>query len=162
MGRRGPAPRPTRLKQLLGNPGRRPPPEGEVGPPPGDGFRCPCWLHPFAKAKWRQLAPKLLALGLLSELDGECLALACQAWADWRVATERLNAEGLTVQVGPQLQPHPCVALAKAAWDRWRKASALFGLSPSDRTRVKASAATPEAADPFEELLNGAGERNDN
>ena len=118
MGRRGPAPKPQRLRELQGFPDKRRRSSDEVQPPPGDQLRCQPWLHAYARAKWRQLAPKLLALGLFSELDGECLALACQAWADWRVATERLNAEGLTVEVGSQLQPHPCVGQARAAWER--------------------------------------------
>jgi P27 family predicted phage terminase small subunit len=159
-------PKPSRLRILQGNPGKRPLPVGEPQPQPGRNLRCPAWIHKYGKQKWRELAPKLLRLGLLTEVDGEAFALACQAWADWRLAVETLAREGSTIKVGGwvlesgevqghQLQPHPAVSMQRAAWDRWRKASALFGLSPSDRTRVR-GAPTAEAPDALTELLNRA------
>ena len=135
----------------------------EVKPASGADLKCPRWLHKYGKEKWRELAPKLLSLGLLTDLDGESLALACQAWADWRLATETLNAEGQTVETtsrgDSRMKPHPAIGLAKDAWERWRKISALFGLNPSDRARVKAPGPTSDAVDPLQELLNRANDR---
>src|SRR5437764_14278518 len=100
MGKRGPAPKPQRLRELQGFPDKRRRSSDEVQPPPGDKLRCPPWLHAYARAKWKELAPKLLALGLLSELEGECLALACQAWADWRGAHGAAHRDGTAVRRG--------------------------------------------------------------
>src|SRR5215475_4281654 len=117
MGRRGPAPKPTRVKILQGNPGHRRLPTDEVQPAVGDKLKCPSWLHKHARAKWRELAPILLRLGLLTEADGESFAIACQTWAEWRLAVERLNADGLTVEVKGKLRQHPFWGVARAAWE---------------------------------------------
>jgi P27 family predicted phage terminase small subunit len=80
-------------------------------------MRCPGWLHPYAKNKWPGLQRKLPALRLLSEIDGESLAMACTAWAEHRVATETLAKEGhhFVTKTG-YLSPHPAVAQQRSAW----------------------------------------------
>ena len=51
MGRRGPPPKPTRIRLLQGNPSKRPINKREPKPPDGSP-RCPAWLSPEAKRTW--------------------------------------------------------------------------------------------------------------
>ena len=63
MAKRGRKPKPTALKKLEGNPGKRP--LNELEPMPQvTMLRCPNWLEPEAKKEWRRLAPVLIGLVL--------------------------------------------------------------------------------------------------
>ena len=65
---RGRTPKPTRLKMLTGNPGKRalngnePRPEAAIP-------ECPAELGPVARTEWDRLAGELAALRLLTNLD---------------------------------------------------------------------------------------------
>lgn len=65
MATRGRKPKPTALKILEGNPGKRPINENEPIPPKGT-VKCPTWLEPEAKKEWKRLAPSLEAMGVLA------------------------------------------------------------------------------------------------
>ncbi len=108
-------------------------PEAPFGPPPN----CPGWLSPDAKAEWRRLAPDLSRLGLLFPKDRALFASYCEAWSRFKMATERLAVEGLTVtSPGGVLRPHPCVTQSEAAYKTMAQASAEFGFSPKDRANI--------------------------
>lgn len=78
MGKRGPSPKPTPIRVLEGNPSRRPINENE--PKPTDGTPpMPPHLDRRARVVWRQIAPELSRLGLLTVVDGEALASYCTA-----------------------------------------------------------------------------------
>ena len=68
MATRGRKPKPTALKLLEGNPGKRPINEHEPIPPKGT-VKCPTWLEPEAKKEWKRLAPSLEAMGVLTQAD---------------------------------------------------------------------------------------------
>ena len=84
MGRRGPKPTPTALKILRGNPGHRPINADEPQPKPAKSLRPPAWLDPKAARIWRELGPRLHALGLLTDaalwrrLSGEARACSVE------------------------------------------------------------------------------------
>ena len=65
MATRGRKPKPTALKVLEGNPGKRPLNDREPVPPKGT-LKCPAWLLPEAKKEWKRLAPALEAMGVLT------------------------------------------------------------------------------------------------
>lgn len=68
MAKRGRKPKPTALKKLEGNPGKRP--LNELEPMPRVSMlRCPNWLEPEAKKEWRRLAPVLIDAGILTGAD---------------------------------------------------------------------------------------------
>ena len=75
---RGRRPKPTALKKLEGNPGKRPLNELEPVPPVAS-LRCPNYLLPEARKEWRRLAPILMNLGLLTAADAVPFAGYCQA-----------------------------------------------------------------------------------
>jgi P27 family predicted phage terminase small subunit len=87
---RGRKPVPTAIKQLHGNPGKRPlnlnEPKPAVALP-----SCPAHLSPSARAEWKRLARYMHDLGMISELDRAALAAYCQAWGRWVEAERRLK-----------------------------------------------------------------------
>jgi len=70
-------PKPTQLKALEGNRGKRPLPENEPNPYPM-APDCPEYLDEFSKEAWNRLSPMLEKLGLLTEADGDEFATLCQ------------------------------------------------------------------------------------
>ena len=70
---RGRKPKPTRLKLLEGNPGKRRI-NGQEPQPPWTLPSCPAHLSPSAKAEWKRLAKTLNAVGLLTQVDRAALA----------------------------------------------------------------------------------------
>lgn len=165
----GRPPKPTALKILEGNPGKRPLNDREPKPPPG-APPCPAWLHKHAKAEWKRIVKVLEPLGLVTLADLATLASYCQAVAELRIATETLAAEGRTVRVGGevindgttgearwvggQLQPHPAIAQQRSAWAAIKGFSGLFGLDPSSRAKIR----TPGKAKDELELFLGEAE----
>ncbi len=84
MGRRGPRPQPTALRVLRGNPGKRPLNADEPKPASIASIAPPVWLDPTAAEAWRELAPRLQKLGLLTELDQQRFSMLCIHWSRWR------------------------------------------------------------------------------
>ena len=84
---RGRRPKPTRLKMLTGNPGKRPLNDDEPRPEASIP-ECPPELGPVAREEWDRLVGELAALRLLTNLDRAALAAYCGAYALWAEATE--------------------------------------------------------------------------
>jgi len=76
----GRKPKPTKLKIIEGNPGKRPLNENEPIPQ-SIAPECPDWLSDDAKKEWKRLAPELERLGLLTVLDMAAFAGYCQSYA---------------------------------------------------------------------------------
>ena len=70
-------PKPTTLKLIEGNPGKRPLPENEPTPYP-KAPECPDDIDSGAQDVWKRLGPKLERLGLLTETDGDLFSMLCQ------------------------------------------------------------------------------------
>jgi P27 family predicted phage terminase small subunit len=158
MGRRGPAPAPTHLKVLQGNPGHRPLPKNE--PKPRDLMpACPAWLDPEAKAEWKRVAPLLKQLNLLTEVDGTALAGYCQAYATWRRATATLQQKGYVVNTpSGYKQQRPEVSIAMKALGLVKVFCAEFGMTPSSRSRIDLPGDESEI-DPLDALRSRSSER---
>src|SRR5205085_7950964 len=77
---RGRRPKPTRLKMLTGNPGKRPLNQDEPKPEASIPD-CPPELSPAARQEWDRLAAELGALRMLTNLDRAALAAYCTAYA---------------------------------------------------------------------------------
>lgn len=90
MAGRGRPPKPTAVKELEGNPGKRPlnknePKPKQIAP------KCPSWLEPDAKKEWRRLSKELETMGLLTQVDMAAFAGYCQAYARWKEAEEFIS-----------------------------------------------------------------------
>ena len=160
MGNRGPAPEPTALKKLKGNPGRRPINESEPQFST-DMPQCPEWLGDTGRAVWAQYVEVLSSVkGLLTAADGGMLSLLCEAWEDLHDARAEIAREGATcVSEKGGCYPHPAVGRKNSAAARIKAISAKFGLSPSDRVGLKLSPAEPQD-DPLVAMLKARAGRN--
>lgn len=153
MGRRGPAPKPTALRVLEGNPSHRPLPNREPKPLKGRP-RCPSWLSDEAKKTWRELVPQLEAMGLLTRADGHLLAIYCETWAEYQAAVLYLRAFGTVYEAERGVIARPEVGIAQKARVLLRQYAQEFGLTPSARGRMVVPKTQAEDAE-LEALLNG-------
>jgi len=113
----------------------------------------PAWLGKTGKAKYRDLATKLSAVGVLTVLDCDVLGLYCQAWEEFRAAQTIIDVEGLFIVSDKNVKyQHPAVGIRNSSIKRIQHFGALLGLDPSNRTRVKTMA--PAAPSDFKRFLN--------
>lgn len=154
---RGRKPKPSNLKILSGNPGKRPINDKEPKPKRARPT-CPSFLSKDAKALWKKLIPELDRLGLMTVVDTSALSSFCQAWAEFKWTTETLEAEGRTLESPKRgTYPHPAVAMQRSAMQQIRAFSALFGFDPSSRSRISVPEKTRDELGELEEFLGGTG-----
>ena len=156
MGQRGRKPKPSAIRLLEGNPGKRainqrePKPDKKAPP-------CPKWLDPEAKKEWRRLSKKLEQLGILTEADMSVFASYCQAYARWKAAEEIISSHGFISKTpSGYLQAIPHVAIAKEYARIMNRCAEQLGLTPSSRSRLIAGEAGGSTVkDDMEDLLGG-------
>ena len=157
MATRGRKPKPTALKILEGNPGKRPINENEPIPPKGT-VKCPTWLEPEAKKEWKRLAPSLEAMGVLTQADLTAFAGYCQAYARWKEAEEFITQHGSILRTkSGYVQPVPQVSIAQTYLKIMNRFAEQFGLTPAARSRIIAEDNTSGPSDEMEALLGGDG-----
>ena len=139
----GRKPKPTILKLIQGNPGRRPLNLHEFHPAV-EIPRCPLHLQGEARKEWRRISRELEKYCLISEVDRAALAFYCVNWARHVEAEEMIdraakaaNASGLFVK-SPNGYPSqsPWLAVSNKAMEMCRAFLAEFGMSPASRSRV--------------------------
>ena len=141
---RGRRPKPTRMKLLTGNPGKRPMNMHEPKPEPVVPD-CPAELGPIARREWDRLASELAKLKLLTQLDRAALAAYCGAYALWAEATEAIQKFGTMVK-SPSGFPiqSPYVSIANRQAEIMMRIASEFGFTPASRSRIS----TPTEAEP--------------
>lgn len=155
---RGRRPKPTRLKLLTGNPGKRAMNENEPKPEAAIP-ECPPELSPAARKEWERLVGELSALRMLTNLDRAALAAYCGAYALWAEATEAIQKYGAMIK-SPQGFPiqSPYLAIANRQSEIMMRIASEFGLTPASRSRISAPAPTgPSLFDLFEPPSEGTG-----
>lgn len=157
MATRGRKPTPTAIKELEGNPGKRPLNKSEPKPTK-KAPACPKWLEPEAKKEWRRLAKQMEQLGILTEVDMAAFAGYCQAYARWKEAEEFITQHGTIVKTpSGYWQQVPQVSIAQTYLKIMNRFAEQFGLTPSSRSRIIAEDNTSGPADEMEALLGGDG-----
>jgi P27 family predicted phage terminase small subunit len=147
----GRPPKPTRLKILQGNPGKRPLNRAEPQPELGVPTR-PEWLSPEAKREWSRVVPELARLGLIARIDRALIAAYCVAWGNYVEALADIKEHGKYFVTDRGYEgPRPSVGIAAKAVEQMLQLSARFGLTPSDRGKLHLPEQKP--ADPFEAFL---------
>lgn len=133
---RGRRPKPTRLKILTGNPGKRPLNTNEPRPEP-ETPECPVELGPVAKREWERLVVELSKLRILTQLDRAALAAYCGAYALWAEAMEAIQKYGTMVK-SPSGYPQqsPYVAIANRQAEIMMRIASEFGFTPASRSRI--------------------------
>lgn len=129
MGRRGPPPKPRKIKLLQGTFRQDRAPK-EIPKPPV-GAKPPSWLGKTAKKEWNRIGPWLESQGLLTKVDEPAFAAYCDLYAtvqEFRKLCTKVGA-AISIQQGYRN------VLAKAT-TQMKQYLALFGLSPADRERI--------------------------
>lgn len=153
MAKRGRPAKPTRLKILAGNPGRRPlnkrEPQPRVGAPP-----CPTHLDAEAKREWRRIVKELSAVGLLTHVDRAALADYCIAWSEAVALDTAIVQKGGIVKVSLGSEEKLIWNRNKAV-ERMNKLRGEFGMTPSSRSGLQLPAVEKETEDPIDRLMAG-------
>lgn len=150
----GRKPKPTQLKRLAGNPGKRPLNAHEAKPQVVHPAVPRGRLGAEGKKLWRYLAAKLDDLGLLTELDTTALEMMCIHYETAVQAQRLVRTQGLVV-TGARggLVRHPAVQIVRDSSTAFRQYAEQFGLTPSARSRIELP--MPEEMDELERLLFG-------
>lgn len=167
---RGRKPKPTHLKLVAGNPGRRPLNDQEPTPA-RTRPSAPAHVSDKARETWGYVTAILDRMGILTEADAIGVEMLCEAYADKLAARAALalpvvvkrkdKESGADVEYtiaeggartylgfgkdGVMIRQRPEVAMIADADRRIRGWLAEFGMTASARTRVKAS--EPETGD---------------
>lgn len=168
----GRRPKPTHLKLVQGNPGKRAinrsePKPRRVLPSP------PAHLRARAKVAWGYVSAQLDNMGVLTEADALALERLCECYADLLDAQASLdkavivpNADGdpfvlakagestyaTRGKEGWMLRTRPEVAQIADADRRFKSYLVEFGLTPAARSKVKGDGSSKEA-DPAAEFF---------
>ncbi len=133
---RGRKPKPTKMKVLAGNPGKRPLNKNE--PQPKSAIPdFPKFLTKEAVLEWKRITVELSVLGVLAQIDRAALAAYCQVWARWAKAEDKLNQDGECVltEKGNEIQNH-YLAIANKCIKQMREYLVEFCMTPSSRSRI--------------------------
>jgi len=105
----------------------------------------PPGLRGEARKFWKAWAVKLAGMGA-AEVDSAELASMCEWWGRYRALARKRMPKDM-------LDAKRLLDGLKLAWREFDHIAARFGLTPSDRARLKI---TPKpVADEFEDMLNG-------
>jgi P27 family predicted phage terminase small subunit len=149
MGLRGPAPKPTSIKRLEGNPGKRK--LNELEPTPKAGApECPDYLDEVARREWDRLTAILVSMKVLTEADYIALANLCQAYSTLMNAQKQMNKTGILYKSkSGYIQQSPLLGIIHTQTTIVNNLLREFGLTPSSRTRVAIVDTTPKRPNPF-------------
>ena len=139
---KGRKPKPTKLKLLEGNPGKR---KIKKDPDVSSGIPSPPpHLDKYAKQEWKRLAVGLHTVGILYDVDRAVFAAYCQAYSRWRSAEELIQevSQGsaasalVTKSTKGTIIKHPLIDISEKAAAAMVKYASDFGLSPVARARL--------------------------
>lgn len=145
MGKRGPRKLPARIHERRGTKKKCRHAEPDVAAvsgvpaPPAD-------LGDVARQAWNDIGKKLLAAGLITELDELALRLLCESWELYELAKAETSVIGSLTSItekGNVIQ-NPAIGIRNKAWAQIVKLCQEFGLTPSSRTGLNAETKPPE------------------
>jgi P27 family predicted phage terminase small subunit len=156
------------MKNLRGNPGKRKPNDAEPLPESGEPDM-PEGLSKAAQKEWNVIVPQLMALKVLSKIDGKALGGYCAAYARWLQAERDVEKYGLTIEervidlaTGCQrvlddryivkLKKNPAISTSNEAMKMMKSFLIEFGMTPAARTRLRVEKPN-ETEDPLQALL---------
>jgi P27 family predicted phage terminase small subunit len=152
-----PARKPSALKLLEGtyrpDRSRREPRPPVVIPEP------PAWLCEQALEYWRELAPQLEALQVLTSVDRQALTLCCDALAEHRAARGVVARDGATYRTVTEggsilYRQRPEVGIAQDSWRRALRAMVELGLTPAARGKLDVPSGGAPGYDPLSEFFD--------
>ena len=149
----GRPPKPTAIKKLTGNPGKRalsknePQPERVIP-------AMPRGLLKYARQFWKAHAERLGQLGLLTEADGGAFTMMATHYALARLALDDIQAYGLSrLDKNGAVRKNPMLQVWRENSAAYLRYAQQFGLTPSARGRLNIP--EPPAEDDYEAVLSG-------
>ncbi|MCB8889942.1 phage terminase small subunit P27 family [Vreelandella malpeensis] len=150
---RGRKPKPSHLKAVQGNAGKRAvnhdEPQGEEL---DDVPLPPEWLSPIGIEMWERVAPWLIGSKILTGSDLHNLEAFCAAYSRWRLAEQDIAKNGIVVPGLNSDVKNPACTEANAALKQMALYGSALGLDPSSRSRLAVPGAK-DASNPFKDLL---------
>lgn len=155
----GRRPKPTVLKLVTGNPGKRainkaePKPKREIP-------SCPAHLYDSGKVAWGRLSVLLDRMGVLTEADAFTLERLCDCYTDILECRLLIERDGRTYSVTGQdgntlIKQNPAVTQLRAADSQFKSYLVEFGLTPAARSKVHAEPDGEEKHDPLAKFFAG-------
>jgi P27 family predicted phage terminase small subunit len=138
MGRRGPAPTPTKVKRLRGE--TRPSRLNLREPlPRSDVPRMPADMDPDAKVVWRRVLRDMRHTGVIRAADADVLRCYCEAVSRYAAAARVYGQTGPLVRGrhGAELVKNPLHQVVRDNADEVRQFARELGLSPSARVGLR-------------------------
>lgn len=151
-----PKPLPTNVRVLRGE--TRPSQIGHGDPqPPALEVVPPDWISVEVRAEWDRLMLFLVPMGLVTVADIDDLVVLCSAIVQHRVATQQVDADGITITAGNGgTVRNPATLIQHQAAQRILQYGGRFGMSPSDRAGMGRAGFTPSApGSSASDLLDG-------
>lgn len=151
MGRK---PKPTALKRLEGNPGKRPLPANE---PKHDPLceACPAELLADAEAalEWARVIVPAIRRGQIGQPHRAMAVAHCAVWSQWRRQMDDAARNPEVVAAGKNKYPipNPARGMANVSLGRLVQVDAELGLTPASQTKV---AVMGQPQDDIEALLS--------
>ncbi len=153
----GRRPKPTALRLVEGNPGKRainkkePKPKRQIP-------SCPAYLDDSGKVAWGRLSVLLDRMGVLTEADGSALERLCDCYTDILECRKLIERDGRTyttstAQGDTLIKANPAVAQLRAADAQFKSYLVEFGLTPAARSKVHATPDDDEKEDPLAEFF---------
>ena len=145
MTMRGRPPTPTNIRELRGNPGKRPMNKNE--PKPRQLRRMPKppdILDEVGQKEWRLLGPVLMRYGLLTILDLTAFLMYCSTYERWVYAVREAKRIPLITTPGGVIKMNPLAAEANRLSHMLHISLSRFGLDPASRSRIAVDPADRE------------------
>lgn len=142
MGLRGPPPKPTAIRRLEGNPSNRPLNEFEPMPQVLRKVDPPDNLPPGGELIWNALAPELIRLGLLTEIDLHAFTRYVRFLTEYYDAEKKIDGKLVIAIRYPDsdkvkyFQQNPYISIRNNAAAQLNRLEQQFGLTPSARARM--------------------------
>ena len=149
---RGRKPKPTKQKQLAGNPGKRALNNNEPEFTKLTKVDAPAWMPDIAIGMWETIMPDLLANEVLTVPDLHNVESFCMAYCRWREAEEDINENGITIHTEKTVIKNPAVTVVNEAKRQMVQFGSLLGLDPSSRQRLMGPKPNENQGNPFAEL----------
>jgi P27 family predicted phage terminase small subunit len=174
MGRRGPPKKPTQLRILQGNPGKRSLNTDEPKPPRAQASEPPADLDAAAQEIWIENVPRLEALGLLSVLDLATFWRYCDLRSKFKKAKDFLDKNGfcyaiyheqtegeIAAHAKPRLKymaQFPQVNIYSQLSKEITRLEQNFGMTPASRAGLNVIPPENQTGETTEDFLYGAGD----
>jgi P27 family predicted phage terminase small subunit len=134
----GRPPKPSALKLIEGNKGKRAPNKQEPDPAYLNDLSAPEWMPDGARKVWDEIVPHLRLARMLSTVDVPMLAMGCCSIDEYRqaskLADKRLLVKGQNDAGFPTL--NPALIIKSMAFKQAMAVFQQFGMSPAARTRI--------------------------